>query len=451
GLLARLPETARILVLERGPDYPLETQLANRRVHPVEPDTLIDGSRSVKRWPFTVALGGSSNCWWACTPRMLPEDFELASRYGVGRDWPVTYEMLEPFYAEAEAIMEISGDGNTDLWPRSTPFPQPPHRLTAPDRILAKAHPGRYFVQPAARARIATATRPACCATGICELCPIGAKFSIARDMASVFQDPRVELRVGAEVLQVMRQGGRVTGVTYRMGEEVREARADAVALGCNAIFNAAILLRSGFEHPLLGRRLHEQVGIFADIDLAGIENFDGSSSISGHGYMLYGGEHRREAAACLIESWNVPQLRPEPGRWRERMRMKFIFEALPHEDDSVSLPADPFGPPVVRYEKHGSYVAAGRARAELLLPALLASLPVENIRWHEDWLDHEAHNLGTVVMGEDPATSCVDPGLRWHGADNLWVLGGSAYPTGAPANPTLTLSALSLRAASMV
>ncbi|MEM0943373.1 MAG: GMC oxidoreductase, partial [Pseudomonadota bacterium] len=49
------------------------------------------------------------------------------------------------------------------------------------------------------------------------------------------------------------------------------------------------------------------------------------------------------------------------------------------------------------------------------------------------------------------PATSCVDPGLRWHGADNLWVLGGSAYPTGAPANPTLTLSALSLRAASMV
>jgi choline dehydrogenase-like flavoprotein len=26
---------------------------------------------------------------------MLPEDFELHSRYGVGRDWPVGYDELE--------------------------------------------------------------------------------------------------------------------------------------------------------------------------------------------------------------------------------------------------------------------------------------------------------------------------------------------------------------------
>jgi choline dehydrogenase-like flavoprotein len=41
-----------------------------------------------------------------------------------------------------------------------------------------------------------------------------------------------------------------------------------------------------------------------------------------------------------------------------------------------------------------------------------------------------------------------VDKDLRHHQYRNLLVLGGSAFPTITPSNPTITLAALSLRAA---
>ncbi|OFV96102.1 MAG: hypothetical protein A3F68_04585 [Acidobacteria bacterium RIFCSPLOWO2_12_FULL_54_10] len=34
---------------------------------------------------------------------------ETASTYGVGADWPLSYDDLEPFYAEAEGVMQVSG------------------------------------------------------------------------------------------------------------------------------------------------------------------------------------------------------------------------------------------------------------------------------------------------------------------------------------------------------
>jgi choline dehydrogenase-like flavoprotein len=50
--------------------------------------------------------------------------------------------------------------------------------------------------------------------------------------------------------------------------------------------------------------------------------------------------------------------------------------------------------------------------------------------------------------MGTDPNNSVVDRQLLHHRIRNLAVLGGGAFPTCPAANPTLTLSALSLWAA---
>jgi choline dehydrogenase-like flavoprotein len=55
-------------------------------------------------------------------------------------------------------------------------------------------------------------------------------------------------------------------------------------------------------------------------------------------------------------------------------------------------------------------------------------------------------HHLGTTRMHVDPHSGVVDPNCRVHGVDNLFVAGGSVFPTGGYANPTLTIVALALR-----
>jgi choline dehydrogenase-like flavoprotein len=58
------------------------------------------------------------------------------------------------------------------------------------------------------------------------------------------------------------------------------------------------------------------------------------------------------------------------------------------------------------------------------------------------------SHHLGTCRMSDDPDTGVVDRNCRVHGIDNLFVVGGSVFPTAGALQPTLTIAALSLRLA---
>jgi glucose dehydrogenase len=57
-------------------------------------------------------------------------------------------------------------------------------------------------------------------------------------------------------------------------------------------------------------------------------------------------------------------------------------------------------------------------------------------------------HIMGTYRMGNDRANSVVDKFQCSHDHKNLYLVGSGTFPTGATANPTLTIAALSLRTA---
>jgi choline dehydrogenase-like flavoprotein len=447
--LQRARPSARVLVLERGQFLDHRWQLANRAELHRQAQTTYNSVRSQKSWMFSLAFGGSSNCWWGCTPRFLPEDFRLHSTYGVGRDWPVSYDELEEYYCDAEELMAVSGPDDAPQ-ARSRPYPQPPHSLSDPDRLFKQRFPEAFFSQPAARpTRRLDSGRPRCCATGVCSLCPIDSKFTILNSLLHLYRaDSRVTLLTGANVMGLDIANDRVTGVHYQLGSTEHLARADLVGLGANALFNPLLLLRSGLTGPMVGRGLVEQVSVNVEVDLHGVDNFQGSTSITGHGYMLYSGEHRRNRAAALMESWNVPRLRDERGKWRQRVRLKFIYEDLPQPENRI-VP-DPDSTKVgVEYSTHSSYAQRGLDALESSLPRVLDALPVERYRILQRAAPStEGHILGTAAMGDDPTTSVVDRHLIHHRVRNLLVLGGSAFPTISPANPTLTISALSLWAA---
>lgn len=129
-----------------------------------------------------------------------------------------------------------------------------------------------------------------------------------------------------------------------------------------------------------------------------------------------------------------------------DRLRLKLIAEDLPQARNRVVLENDE---PVIEWHGHHDYGFRGLERARAALPDILP-FDIEGII--EKGFDiTEAHIQGTHRMGRDPTDSVVDPYLRCHEAPNIWALGAGSFPSCSPANPTLTLSALSLRAGAAV
>ena len=71
---------------------------------------------------------------------------------------------------------------------------------------------------------------------------------------------------------------------------------------------------------------------------------------------------------------------------------------------------------------------------------------PLDRIRPHQHLDDFEC--LLTVRLGPDPARAPLDGDHRFRGIENLLVTDGSALPRSAGVNPSLTIAALALRAA---
>ncbi|MEZ5292346.1 MAG: GMC family oxidoreductase [Vicinamibacterales bacterium] len=444
-----LRPAARVLVLERGAEvtHADHGRFAGR--HNAAAAGAFVNSTPEKRWLFRLALGGTSNLWSACTPRLTPEDFELRRRYGVAADWPLAYDDLERYYGEAEEIMAVSGPQRGGPWPRSRPYPQPPHRLSDPDMRLKAAAPSLWCEQPCARPTRPTRQRPACCATGSCPQCPVDSKFTVMNELRTLYAAGGVELRLGAHVREVEHTGGVAGGVRWTEDGREQRARGDVVAIGANAIFNPHLLIRSGLDGPEVGRGLVEQAGIEATVELDGVDGFGGSTLVTAIGYPLHDGPHRKTRAAALIESHNTPIfLRNERGRWRQRLRVKVIFEDLRQPANRVTLdPGDPDRPRVT-FASRSAYTLAGIASLPDALPRALAALPIEKVTIAAAPNPTEGHVQCTTPMGDDPGTSVVDRDQRHHRVRNLLVLGASVFPTCPPGNPSLTLSALSLRAA---
>src|ERR1039457_6151371 len=267
--LQRAPAQARVLVLERGSRDTKSWQLQNPRTSSMDPKDVFVNTTPSKEWYTSPGFGGNSKCWLGGTTRMMPGDFKLATRYGVGVDWPMSYDDLEAHYCEVEQVMLVSGPSDSPM-PRSRPFPLPPHRLSDPDALLKKHFPDGWFNVATSRPSVATGKRGVCCATGVCELCPVDAKFTIQNGLMQIYSDPRVTLQLQSEVETVDTAVGTVKGVSYTRDGRTERAEADLVVLAASALFNPYILLRSAFSHAKLGRGLHEQLPIDATLDLAG-------------------------------------------------------------------------------------------------------------------------------------------------------------------------------------
>ncbi|HWP38671.1 MAG TPA: NAD(P)-binding protein, partial [Gemmatimonadales bacterium] len=117
---------ARIVVVEAGDHVtPLgdRARLRQRFLDYGEnpwPGDHVDGLDPAHIQSRSMCVGGLAMHWGGVTPRFTPEDFRVRSLYGVGDDWPITFDDLEPFYQEAEERMGVAGEqGPSEYDPRS--------------------------------------------------------------------------------------------------------------------------------------------------------------------------------------------------------------------------------------------------------------------------------------------------------------------------------------------
>lgn len=128
------------------------------------------------------------------------------------------------------------------------------------------------------------------------------------------------------------------------------------------------------------------------------------------------------------------------------------MTEQLPNPASRVTLASrrDRFGMPQVRLDWRLSPLDTRSATRGLeILAAAVHDAGLGTVRstLGRDTLFHgEWHHLGTTRMHTDPRRGVVDPDGRVHGVRNLFVTGGSVFPTGGYANPTLTIVALAVR-----
>jgi choline dehydrogenase-like flavoprotein len=132
------------------------------------------------------------------------------------------------------------------------------------------------------------------------------------------------------------------------------------------------------------------------------------------------------------------------------------LVEQLPRRENRVTLDrskTDEHGNPVpnVHWDV-GDHAIATAHRAQQVQSQILTEMGAE-ITWATD--PHNPgvarHPMGTTRMGEDPSESVVDERCRTHDLANLTIASSSVFRTGGAMNPTLTIAALSLKAADHV
>jgi hypothetical protein len=178
----------RIVVVEAGDEtVPLE-QRAERRQRTLDYGENpwlrdhIEDQTARGMMSRTMGVGGLAMHWGGTVPRFTPEDFRLRSLYGVGDDWPVDYDTLEPFYQEGEERIGVAGHaGPPDLNPRSKPFPMPGMPLSWNlERLKEWGERSGipFWGNPVAKATVPYDNRNPCQRCDTCQICPTGAKYT---------------------------------------------------------------------------------------------------------------------------------------------------------------------------------------------------------------------------------------------------------------------------------
>ena len=432
-------------------------------------------------------LGGRTLHWNAVVLRYAPPDFRQHSLFGIEDDWPLSYEELEPYYERIEQTIGVCGqDDHLPILPAGKHYlPALPFRCT--EQILKRTcTPLGIPVIPTRKALLTRDydNRPACHYCGHCmDGCDVSAIFSTPASMLpKARRTGNLTLRQNALAREILLdEQGLARGVSFidRHTRKEEEVRARIVVVCCATIETARLLLNSrSRRYPdglanssgALGRYLHGHLGDSTNIyldELAGAKpsnqdgaldhaliprfqtrtpdgtydfqvNFAGNMfpfqayHVRGYGSEFKNTVRRMQPGFLMLGGFGKAEARPE-----NRVTVD------PDRKDAFGIPI-----PVVHFrfsELDRSIYSALRETGQEICHRLKGTITET---FGERPGGFASHEVGTARMGADPKTSVLNSFCQSHDVKNLFVTDGSSFTTSSEKNPTLTIMALSLRAA---
>ena len=432
-------------------------------------------------------VGGGTVLFNAIWPRLLPGNFESKRRFGIGDDWPISYQDLQRYYEEVDRQVGVSGLGGNPAYPSSEDPPLPPLPFgPAAIKVARVLHEKGWHWWPDSNAIISLNYdgRRQCVGRGTCgQGCNEGAKSSTDVTHWRRFVAMGGVLRTSARVRQItVDEQGLATGAIWLNEDGSEEFQsADRVLCAANGIGTPRLLLASACDRfpnglanssDLVGRRLmlhplsivrgffHEQLESWQGHFGSTVQCLEFGNDDARRGFR--GGAKwslHPMGLGPLMEALNVIGTggggsdfhRRHAERLGRGLQWSILCEDLPENENRVVLSptlTDSSGIPApkILYKYNADSLKSlewNTARAVEVLESAGA--------WKVEPLmpvPGNAHLMGTARMGHDPRHSVVDPWCMTHDIPNLGIIDGSVFVTSGAVNPTATICALALRAA---
>ena len=464
---------ARVLLLERGPALPREAQnwdpeavFCEQRYRTRE--TWYADGRAFQPGMFYF-VGGHTKFYGTAMFRFRERDFEAVEHEeGVSPAWPIRYADLEPWYAEAERLFGVRGQGGIDPTepPRSGDFPHPPvphEPLLAQIEQRLRAQGLKPFPMPSA---IDHGPGGRCQRCANCDAfpCRIDAKGDAeVRLVRPALQAGNVSLLDNTYVERLLTDAGgrRIVAAEVVQGGTRRRIQAGLVVLSAGAINSAALLLRSATaQHPrglangsdVVGRHYmtHNTTALMA-VHPWRINTTRFPKTLALHDFYFGDGAGGKPLGSLqLLGKIREPMLRGPLPRMPKLLRHALAqrsvdwyaqSEDLPHPDSRVTVRPDG----AINLHWRRSNLAAHR-RWVATCRGILRATGYPLVLAKTFGTDVVSHQCGTVRFGSDPASSALDPLCKAWDHDNLYVVDAGFFPSSAAVNPALTVAAQALR-----
>jgi len=460
----------------------------NKRHHPDDYPVESDSSQ-VLMWN---GVGGSTNVYGAIWPRYRPSDFRKNDEHGLQPNWPISYADVAPFYEAADRLIGTSGLPGDPAMPPREACPTGPLPFTKAAGRLAHSFDKLGWHWWPAEAGVISENydgRPGCNGCGICNGCPRGSMSKYSISIWPKALAAGAKLRIHARVLKVEKGlDGRATGALFidRDTGLTEFQPAKIVIVAANGVGTPRLLLASDnlanssdqvgrnlLHHTLVSSEMwvdepiEGHMGYVASVISREFAETDVSRGfVNGFNFnCLTSTSSAGEAAAGWVTDTKAPWGR-DHHKWFERhfghnIGIHAIGDDLPNPDNRVALDpkvTDKDGIPVATL--HYRPGENDRRMMNYMLDRLEDIAKAAGAFEYKltDYRDKEGvyrtpawHMIGTCRMGDNPETSVVNKWNQSWDVPNLFIVDGSILATGGVVNPTPTISALALRAATYI